>query len=139
LAVQETHLTQEHVDRLHTLFGKSFQVHFSQGPNANAQGVAIVLNEELTNIKGIEQWNVIPGRAIMLKLPWHSNLSITIINIYAPNAHSENQSFLESLDIEWAGRELPNPDILLDDFNIVEDYESLNANLRLVLLTRSSK
>jgi len=36
LAVQEAHLTQEHVDNLHTLFGKRLQVHFSQGPNANA-------------------------------------------------------------------------------------------------------
>jgi hypothetical protein len=55
LAVQEAHLTQEHVDNLHTHFGKRLQIHFSQGPNANAQGVAIVLNKELTNIKGVQQ------------------------------------------------------------------------------------
>ena len=49
LAVQEAHLTQEHVDGLHTLFGKRLQIHFSQSLNINAQGVAIVLNKELTS------------------------------------------------------------------------------------------
>ena len=121
LAVQESHMTQDHVNNLHALFGKRLQIHFFQGPNANAQGVAIVLNKELTNIKGVEQWNVIPGRAMMIKLPWHSNLSINILNIYAPNAHNDNQSFWEALEGEWARQELPNLDILLGDFNIVED------------------
>jgi len=121
LAVQEAHLTQEHVDSLHTLFGKRLQVKFSQGPNANAQGVAIVLNKELTNIKGIEQQDIIPGRAMLITLPWHSNLSLTILNIYAPNAHSENHTFWESLDLEWTRQGLPVPDIMLGDFNLVED------------------
>ena len=57
----------------------------------------------------------------MIKLPWHSNLTINVLNIYAPNAHNENQSFWETLELEWARQELPSPDILLGDFNIVED------------------
>jgi exonuclease III len=118
IGVQEAHLTQEHVDGLHTLFGKRLQIHFSQGPNINAQGVAIVLNKELTNIKGVDQQNIIPGRAMLITLPWHSNLSLTILNIYAPNAPSENQTFWETLDLEWDRQGLPLPDIMLGDFNI---------------------
>ena len=121
LAVQEAHLTQSHVDSLHTLFGKRLQIHSSQGPNANAQGVAIVLNKELTNIKGVEEQEIIPGRAMLITLPWHSDLSLRILNIYAPNAHSENQTFWEALDSEWMSQGLPAPDIMLGDFNIVED------------------
>jgi hypothetical protein len=66
---------------------------FFSKPHANAQGVTIILNKELANIKGIEQQDVIPGRAMLIILPWHSNLSLTILNIYALNAHSENQTF----------------------------------------------
>jgi exonuclease III len=121
LAVQEAHLTQEHVDGIHTLFGKRLQVHFSQGPNVNAQGVAIVLNKELTNIKGVEQQIIIPGRAILVTLPWHSNLSLTILNVYAPNAPHENQAFWETLNLEWDRQGWPLPDIMLGDFNLVED------------------
>src|ERR1700734_1349744 len=121
LAVQEAHLTQEHVDSLHTLFGKRLLIHFSQGPNANAQGVAIVLNKELTNIKGVVQQNVIPGRAMLIILPWHADLSLTILNVYAPNAPHENQAFWESLSLEWDRQGLPPPNIMLGDFNLVED------------------
>jgi exonuclease III len=121
LAVQEAHLTQQHVDNLHQLFGKRLQIHFSQGPNSNAQGVAIVLNRELTNIKGIRKWEIIPGRAMLMTLPWHADLLLTILNVYAPNAHNENQKFWEELSTVWEEQDLPKPDIMLGDFNIVED------------------
>ena len=100
-AVQEAHLTQQHVDNLHQLFGKCLQIHFSQGPNFNAQGVAIVLNQELTNIKGIRKWDIIPGRAMLMTLPWHADLLLTILNVYALNAHNENQKFWKELSTVW--------------------------------------
>jgi hypothetical protein len=58
---------------------------------------------------------------MLFTLPWHSNLTLTILNIYAPNVHSESQAFWESLDLEWDRQGLPPPDIMLGDFNIVED------------------
>jgi hypothetical protein len=58
---------------------------------------------------------------MLFTLPWHSNLTLTILNIYAPNVHSESQAFWESLDLEWIRQGLPPPDIMLGDFNIVED------------------
>lgn len=121
LAIQEAHLTQEHVDNLHSIFGKRLQIHFSQGPNANAQGVAFVLNREQTNIHDIKQHDIIPGRAMLITIPWHSNLNLTILNIYAPNAHTENRAFWETLQEKWDMTNLPYPDIMLGDFNIVED------------------
>lgn len=121
LAIQEAHLTQEHVDDLHQLFGKHLQIHFSQGQNVNAHGVAIVLNREITNIHSIQQVDIIPGRAMLLTLPWHSDLTITILNVYAPNAHNENQQFWETLELKWVNLNLPLPDIMLGDFNLVED------------------
>jgi exonuclease III len=121
LAVQETHLTQQHVDNLHRLFGKRLQINFSQGPTTNAQGVAIVLNRELTNVQGIQQHTIIPGRAMILELPWHNDLTLTMLNVYAPNAHNDNQAFWESLCSKWEEHNLPQPDMMFGDFNIVED------------------
>ena len=80
-----------------------------------------MLNKEITNIKGLQQQTVIPGWAILLALPWHSDLSLTILNVYFPNVHSESQAFWKSLGLEWDRQGLPPPDIMLGDFNIVED------------------
>lgn len=121
LAIQEAHLTPEYVEDLHRLFGKRLQIHYSQGSNTNAQGVAIVLNREMTNIHDVQQQDVIPGRAMLLTLPWHSDLSLTILNVYAPNAHNENKKFWEDLESKWIDMNLPFPDIMLGDFNLVED------------------
>jgi exonuclease III len=121
LAIQEAHLTPEYVDDLHKTFGKRLQIHFSQGANANARGVAIVLNREITNTHDIKQQEIVPGRAMLLKIPWHSNLTLTILNVYAPNAHNENQHFWQILKEKWTALALPFPDILLGDFNLVED------------------
>lgn len=107
LAIQEAHLTHDHVNHLNTLFGKRLQIFFSQGPNENAQGVAIVINKELTNTKGIKQQEIVPGRAMLITIPWHTTLTLTILNIYAPNVHSENQSFWETLERKWEELNLP--------------------------------
>jgi hypothetical protein len=121
LAIQEAHLTQGYVDDIHRLFGKRLQIHFSQGTNPNAQGVAIVLNREMTNIHNIKQQDIVPGRAMLLTLPWHLDKTLTILNIYAPNGHSENQLFWETLQGMWTNLNLPPPDLMLGDFNLVED------------------
>src|ERR1700691_2507183 len=94
---------------------------FLPRPQCNAQGVTIVLNREMTNIHDVKQQDVIPGRAMLLTLPWHSDLTLTILNVYAPNAHSENQQFWETLETKWVDMNLPFPDIMLGDFNLVED------------------
>ena len=56
-----------------------------------------------------------------MALPWHLDATLTILNIYAPNAHNENQTFWETLAQKWDELNLPLPDIMLGYFNIVED------------------
>jgi hypothetical protein len=58
---------------------------------------------------------------VLITIPWHSNLTLSILNIYAPNAHHENQQFWETLEEKWTNLRLPHPDIMLGDFNLVED------------------
>ena len=64
---------------------------------------------------------------------------LTILNIYAPNAPSDNEKFWKDLQLAFNTNPFPYPDILLGDFNIVEDAinrlpsHNNNANTREVL------
>ncbi len=57
----------------------------------------------------------------MIKLPWYHTLTISILTIYAPNNPTENKQFWESLLQIWNEKNLPIPDFILGDTNIVED------------------
>lgn len=123
LAIQEAHLDDAFVDRLHALFGKRLHVVFSSNPErqTQAQGVAIVLNKEITNVKDVKVTVLAHGRAMLVTIPWHNSKVINVLNVYAPNAAHENAAFWRTLNEKWVRRRLPIPDIMLGDFNLVED------------------
>ncbi|KAK0430264.1 Endonuclease/exonuclease/phosphatase [Armillaria borealis] len=122
LTLQETHLTDEHVKDIHNIYNKCMHIYHSADPQQlNAKGVAIVLNKEITNTQDVDYYEIIPGRAIMIKLPWHHTLTITILTVYAPNDPTENKQFWESLLNTWNEKNLPIPDFMLGDTNIVEE------------------
>jgi ribonuclease HI/exonuclease III len=122
LAVQESHLDDDKIIRLETLFPKRIKILHTADPNTiNAKGVAIVMNKELTNTSNVTTYEIIPGRALLLKTNWHANQTLTILAIYAPNNPVENKEFWLQLLTKWQTRNLPRPDIMLGDFNIVED------------------
>ena len=56
---------------------------------------------------------------MLVSIPWHHNTEIHVLVIYAPNAVNENQTFWS--DIQSKLRDLAPPDIMLGDFNFVED------------------
>ncbi|OBZ72435.1 Transposon TX1 uncharacterized protein [Grifola frondosa] len=122
LALQETHLTEDAVGSLQSMYGRRLVILSSPSPDkANAKGVAFVLNRDVANAKDVVMQTVVPGRAILLTLPWHQSLTLRILNIYAPNAPQENEAFWSELSEYWRSSNLPKPDILLGDFNVTED------------------
>ncbi|EJD38922.1 DNase I-like protein, partial [Auricularia subglabra TFB-10046 SS5] len=66
---------------------------------------------------------LIPGRALLVTLEWHGGRSITVLAIYAPTEPGENNAMWETLrrEVRRARNDFPRPDILLGDFNFVED------------------
>ena len=46
---------------------------------------------------------------------------MSILNVYAPNEPSANEAFWDSIERRWYDLDLPAPDLMLGDFNIVED------------------
>jgi exonuclease III len=121
LTVQETHLTQEDVDNIHDLYGRRLKILFSQGENPRAAGVATVINKERSMSMNLEEVEIVPGRALLVRMPWHGDLLLTILNIYAPNDRTENEAFWRELRQKFATMNIPRPDLMMGDFNVVED------------------
>ena len=122
LAVQETHLTEETITDLHSQFpGRIHIKHTSDLLHPNSKGVAIILNKQLTKWKEATTREIFPGRALLLTIPWRNNSVINVLAIYAPNPTNENQLFWETLDQKWLDENLPLPDVMLGDFNLVEE------------------
>ncbi|TFK62737.1 DNase I-like protein, partial [Pluteus cervinus] len=122
LAVQETHLTDTIVDSLHEQFGKRILIHHtSDTEHPNSKGVALVFNRDETACEEATSHVIIPGRALYTQLPWKGENKFHILAIYAPNNHTENADFWEEITQILREEHLPHPDIVLGDFNLVED------------------
>ena len=99
LTIQEAHLRQDEVDDLHTLFGTWLKIISSQGENHRAAGVAIVVNKDRSMHEDIEEYELVPRRALLAKVPWHGDLLLTVLNIYAPNNHAKSEIFFKTLKL----------------------------------------
>jgi exonuclease III len=122
LAIQESHLTDELATNINTAFKTKMHLTHSPLPETNnAAGVALVFNKGLINIDKITYETVIPGRAILTTIPWHANKSFKILNIYAPNDANANEKFWNTLDQKTTNTPHLKPDVILGDFNLVED------------------
>lgn len=123
LALQETHLlTDQRVNELNSIHGFRMQIFHSGDPERpNAAGVAIILNKSTTRWKEATASEIVPGRALMVSLPWKDQSSLNILSVYAPNSTSENTAFWKTLYDKWENEDLPRPDVMLGDFNMTEE------------------
>ncbi|KAF9800818.1 hypothetical protein IEO21_10289 [Rhodonia placenta] len=64
---------------------------------------------------------VVPGRAVLLTIPWHIDLLLRILNVYAPNDRAANAQFWTDIHYALATPKFAIPDVLLGDFNVVTD------------------
>ncbi|KAH9911754.1 Endonuclease/exonuclease/phosphatase, partial [Fomitopsis serialis] len=122
IALQETHLDDGWVEQLHRLYGRRMKIINSAATRATAaQGVAFVLNRELTDIGNVSTYVLIPGRAMIIRTKWHLDKYMTILNVYAPNDQNENAAFWRDIATHFETSNTPRPDIILGDFNVVEE------------------
>ncbi|KIJ43385.1 hypothetical protein M422DRAFT_253260 [Sphaerobolus stellatus SS14] len=122
LAVQETHIDAHRLCRLESLFERQLLIKNSADSlTLNGRAVSIILNKRFTLWKDATFNNIVLGRALLLHLPWGERGTLNILAIYAPNDQHQNMSFWKDLTKIWKDRALPRLDILLGDFNSVED------------------
>ncbi|KAK0504431.1 hypothetical protein EDD18DRAFT_1032095, partial [Armillaria luteobubalina] len=123
LTLQETHLTEDYMNEVHSLFGKRLSVYFSACRNNSSgrAGVAVVLNKDLVKTENVKVTELILGRAMLIQAPWHAGSLFTWLAIYAPNNDTENKEMWEHLAQSWLDLKLPMLDSMSGDFNFVED------------------
>ncbi|KAJ7663725.1 Endonuclease/exonuclease/phosphatase, partial [Mycena polygramma] len=124
-ALSETHMSPTQVQEIQDdrTYGRRMDIYHSSNPeNPSTRGVAIVLNREITNTKGVKVHYLIPGRAIMAVIPWHGRRTLTLLAVYAPaESMEENEEFWDELTNMWMTIDLPVPDCMAGDTNIVEE------------------
>ena len=123
LAIQETHLDQTMTEQIQSVFEKNLKIivlaHL-ESPRAKA-GVAFVINKQLIEPEKIETYELIPGKALMLKIRWLKTCNTSILNIYAPNERNAHPDFWATILTGRHTRHAPIPDFTLGDFNMTED------------------
>ncbi|KAF6749306.1 Endonuclease/exonuclease/phosphatase [Ephemerocybe angulata] len=123
LALQETHLTKKALDEVNRTYKKQMVIIQSSDPdNTGSKGVAFALNKRLVAWEETKTKELEPGRALLLTIPWRNQgKTITALAVYAPNIQKENERFWNDLDNKYFEGGVPRPDILLGDFNMVEE------------------
>ncbi|KAJ7102025.1 Endonuclease/exonuclease/phosphatase, partial [Mycena epipterygia] len=125
LVVGETHLSTEQALEIqeHPQLAKRMDIYHSPNPeNPSTRGIAIILNRELTNTTGVKIHYLIPGRAILAVIPWHGRKTHTVLGVYAPAESMEaNAQFWDDLCEMWLTLDLPVPDSVAGDMNVVEE------------------
>jgi ribonuclease HI/endonuclease/exonuclease/phosphatase family metal-dependent hydrolase len=125
LALQETHLKDGDENRVMNLYGRRLEVVNSalSDPTraTKSVGVALVMNKDVVDTTKWTAWEIIPGRAILLDITWREGQRLKILNIYAYN-ESERHEEMWGVVTRWTDtRPDMKPDIVLGDFNMVED------------------
>ncbi|KAF7321221.1 hypothetical protein HMN09_00211100 [Mycena chlorophos] len=134
LVVNETHMSPSQVEEINdSHMKKRLKIFHSSYPdNTAAKGIALVLNREITNDKGVKFWPLIPGKAFLAQVPWYKKRTTTILGVYAPTESEQHKrDFWNELSEIFltSERDLPAPDILAGDFNIVEsELDRLPSN-----------
>ncbi|TFK80514.1 DNase I-like protein, partial [Polyporus arcularius HHB13444] len=126
LFLQETHLTDERVASIHSMFARKIRVFHSANPDAPTQrdGVAIVLNSRYVSTKEAKAVEIVPGKAIQLTLTCQGGDIKSFLCIYAPTSTgtTDRKRFFEEVCKYYDEHpECPRPQLMAGDFNNVED------------------
>ncbi len=123
LGLQETHLTEARLENLNTLFNASMKVlgSLDDQNEAGARGVAFAVNTRIISTEDLKLTEIVPGRAAVLSFRWTGDRIVHVLNVYAPNGGADNASFWESVLDATRERRMRRPEIVLGDFNLVED------------------
>ncbi|PPQ84866.1 LOW QUALITY PROTEIN: hypothetical protein CVT26_011767, partial [Gymnopilus dilepis] len=122
LAVHEAHLKAEDVISLQNQFPARMHIlNNCDEEHPTLKGIAIILNKTLVSWKEATSRNIIPGRATLLTIPWHGGEILHILAVYAPNDHAQNAAFWATLNEEFSSSRCPKPNLMLGDFNMVEE------------------
>ncbi|KAI0038163.1 DNase I-like protein, partial [Auriscalpium vulgare] len=123
LAIQESHLTEADLAETQQRYGKSLSMENSPLPEnpSGSAGVAFILNKALIRTDDFSTTEVIPGRALILRINWNGREELTLLNVYAPNHPNLHPPFWALLTSELNRLGITDIDYALGDTNVAED------------------
>ncbi|KAF9783298.1 Endonuclease/exonuclease/phosphatase, partial [Thelephora terrestris] len=86
-------------------------------------GVSIAIHKGMIDVKNITHRAVIPGRVILIEVPWNENDRLRVMNVYAPAKSEEKAAFWKLLWDAIENDDSLRPDVMLGDLNLVENPE----------------
>ena len=125
LALQETHPNDELQETMEKRFRNSLHIVHSADPEEPGArgGVSIVINKSIIDTKGVVCKPVIDGRVVLVEVPWNGGETLHIMNVYAPADNAGKAKFWEELLQRVEETEELRLDIVVGDFNLVENPE----------------
>ena len=132
LGLQETHPNEEMQKTIGRRFKNTMHIVHSADPSDpnTTGGVSVAIHKSMVDTKEITHQTVIPGRAILVEIPWGGNERLRILNVYAPVKNAEKTDFWKALLKAVEDDENLRPDIMMGDFNLVENPEIDRLNNR---------
>ena len=122
LCTQESHSDNAQIKRLNSQFSPNLKfIHTHNKDNPRSKGIIIIINLSKIKHAPLSVIEIIPGRAISATIEWPENTLTNILTVYAPNVPTDNANFWKSITTAIKDRTFPMPDIILGDFNMVED------------------
>lgn len=132
LGLQETHPSEEMQETIGKRFRNTLYLVHSADPGDSSAtgGVSIAIHKGTVNTKNITHRVIIPGRVILAEIPWDEGERLRIMNVYAPTKNADKTEFWERLLGTIRDDEDLRPDVLMGDFNLVENPEIDRLNNR---------
>jgi len=132
LGLQETHPSEEMKETVGRRFRNALHIVHSADPDDpnTTGGVSIAIHKSMIDTRGITHRAIIPGRVILVEVPWNGSERLRVLNIYAPARNTDKVEFWRRLLSNIKNDETLRPDIVLGDFNLVENPEIDRLNNR---------
>ena len=132
MVLQETHPGDEIRETIEKRFRNTLYVLHSADPvnPTTTGGVSVIINKSLVGARKVMHRTVVDGHMIMIEIPRNEEDSLRVMNVYAPVRNAEKAQFWEELLEKVENKEDLRPDIMLGDFNLVENPEIDRLNNR---------
>ncbi|KAI0051953.1 DNase I-like protein [Auriscalpium vulgare] len=123
LAIQESHLTDSTLLETQRRFDKSLAIANSPFPDnpSGSAGVGFILNKALIRTDDFTIYEILPGRAAVLRVNWNGRENLNILNVYAPNAPNLHPQFWADILANLIAQDLTHIDYMMGDTNLAED------------------
>jgi exonuclease III len=119
MGVQETHLNEEETEKIRKMC-PGIEV-INNGEQTAKEGVAFVLNKELTKEMTWSHKKIIEGRASKMTIQIKNEEKMDLVVVYAPNTDRSKREFFEKLCKEMEKDKYEKNVVVMGDFNCVEN------------------